>query len=199
MLQRLRSALTAHTAQASKAKSGAKDLKPTRSRKTLPTDPLQAAILERCETCYQQAELKLGRRFTRPSVSFALRGKSAGTAHLQQNRLRFNPVLLKENPQAFLDEVVPHEIAHLLCFLLYGAGKAVKPHGKEWQAIMIQVFGLPPKTTHSFDISSVKGRTFKYQCLCGPIELSIRRHNKVQQGQSQYLCRHCKQVLTPAE
>ncbi|MGI2258889.1 SprT family zinc-dependent metalloprotease [Shewanella sp. GXUN23E] len=160
------------------------------------TDPLQRKVIERCQACYQDAEHLLKRRFPRPEISFKLRGKSAGTAHLQQNRLRFNPVLLAENPEAFLCEVVPHEVAHLLCFQLYGTGKHIKPHGQQWQAIMRQVFNLAPRASHNFDISSVKGQTFTYQCQCGPVELTVRRHNKVQRGESRYLCRQCRQLLS---
>eukprot|EP00095_Tigriopus_kingsejongensis_P012412 snap_masked-scaffold312_size212576-processed-gene-0.0 protein:Tk12412 transcript:snap_masked-scaffold312_size212576-processed-gene-0.0-mRNA-1 annotation:"s-adenosylmethionine synthetase" len=97
-----------------------------------------------------------------------------------------------ENPEAFLQEVVPHEVSHLIVFARYGK---VRPHGKEWQAVMQQVFGVVPNTTHSFDISSVQGETFTYQCGCDQLKLSIRRHNKVQRQQAQYFCRRCKQQL----
>ena len=168
---------------------------PSSPSTTTIADPLQRQVIEHCEACYLNAERLLKRRFPRPEVSFKLKGKSAGTAHLQQNRLRFNPVLLAENPEAFIREVVPHEIAHLLCFQLYGAGKQIKPHGLQWQAIMRNVFNLPPRASHNFDISSVTGKTFTYQCQCGPVELTLRRHNKVQRGESRYLCRQCRQVL----
>lgn len=130
--------------------------------------------------------------FPNPQVLFNQRGRSAGTACLQTWQLRFNPVLLSENPHAFLNEVVPHEVSHLVVYERFGR---VKPHGKEWQAVMSQVFGVAPKTTHSFDVSSVQGKTFTYQCGCDHIELSIRRHNRVQREQVQYVCRRCKQPL----
>lgn len=98
-----------------------------------PLTPVQQQILTRIEDCYQQAEIYFKRPFARPLTQFTLRGRSAGTAHLQQNRLRFNPVLLRENSEAFLSEVVPHEISHLLCFQLFGK---TKPHGREWQSII---------------------------------------------------------------
>lgn len=66
-----------------------------------PLSSLQIQVLERIEACYQEAEISLKRAFPRPVTQFSLRGKSAGTAHLQQNRLRFNPVLLSENSEAF--------------------------------------------------------------------------------------------------
>jgi SprT protein len=158
-----------------------------------PLSTLQIQVLERIETCYQTAEMTLKRVFPRPITQFTLRGKSAGTAHLQQNRLRFNPVLLRENSEAFLTEVVPHEICHLLCFQLFGK---TKPHGKEWQSLMLTVFKVNPKTTHNFNTTSVASKEVEYRCACGPIRLSIRRHNKVLRGESRYICKRCKTHLT---
>ncbi|MCG9695619.1 SprT family zinc-dependent metalloprotease [Shewanella sp. Isolate11] len=162
---------------------------------TVPATDNQSAVIKRVESCYLQAEQQLNRRFSRPEVNFKLRGKSAGTAHLQLNKLRFNATLLEENPQAFLDQVVAHEICHLLAHQLFGR---VKPHGKEWQSLMVNIFGLRPDTTHNLDISSVEGKTFTYYCNCGPVHLTIRRHNKIRRQQTQYRCRRCKQTLTAA-
>lgn len=161
-----------------------------------PKSALQVQILAKVECDYQLAERHFNRAFARPVVQFTLRGKSAGTAHLQTNRLRFNPVLLAENPQVFLNEVVPHEISHLLCYQLFGR---VKPHGKEWQSIMTTAFKVVPKTTHQLNVQSVSGRQFDYFCGCGNTSLSIRRHNRVQRGQTQYRCRRCKQTLQPVK
>ena len=115
--------------------------------------------------------------FPIPRLRFDIRGKTAGMALLQSWELRFNPVLLDENLEAFLQEVVPHEISHLLAFAKFGR---VRPHGKEWKTLMHEYFNVPPKTSHSFDVSSVLGKTFPYQCECGPFHFSIRRHNKIQ-------------------
>ncbi|MGS0695682.1 SprT family zinc-dependent metalloprotease [Shewanella sp. 0m-4] len=158
------------------------------------TDPLQQQIAQQVEHCYQIAENKLDKQFPRPEINFALRGKSAGTAHLQLNKLRFNPKLLNDNLQAFLDDVVPHEVSHLLAYQLYGR---VKPHGVEWQHVMQHIYTRVPRTTHSFDTRSVEGKTFAYRCQCGPVDLSIRRHNKVIRGQTQYRCRKCGDALQP--
>ncbi|AZG72041.1 SprT family zinc-dependent metalloprotease [Shewanella livingstonensis] len=157
-------------------------------------NPLQLQILAKIETDYQLAEHYFKRPFSRPSVHFSLRGKSAGTAHLQANKLRFNPVLLAENPEVFVNEVVPHEISHLLCFHLFGK---VKPHGKEWQSVMLTTFNIAPKTTHQLNTQSVSGQQFEYFCGCGSIHLTIRRHNRVVRGQTQYRCRRCQQTLSP--
>ncbi|TKB53034.1 SprT family zinc-dependent metalloprotease [Ferrimonas aestuarii] len=152
----------------------------------------QTQVQRKVEACYQLAESQLQRAFPRPEISFALRGQSAGAAHLQQNKLRFNPVLLEQNLEAFINEVVPHEVAHLLTWQLYGR---VRPHGREWQGIMWQIFQVEPKTKHQFDVSSVQQRQFAYRCGCQSHNLSIRRHNKVRRGQVQYQCRRCGDTL----
>ncbi|NRD75123.1 SprT family zinc-dependent metalloprotease [Shewanella sp. VB17] len=154
--------------------------------------PLHNHVASRILECYSLAEKQLDHVFPKPEISFKLRGKSAGTAHLQQNRLRFNATLLTENQDTFIQHVIPHEICHLLAYQMYGK---VKPHGQEWQALMVRLFALPPNTTHNMNTRSVEGRKFSYQCDCGPVQLSIRRHNKVVKGETKYRCRHCKKEL----
>ncbi|MGB2079811.1 MAG: SprT family zinc-dependent metalloprotease [Vibrio sp.] len=128
-----------------------------------------------------------------PEISYKLRGKVAGKAYLNLWQIRLNPQLLVENTQAYLDDVIAHELAHLFVFHCFGR---VKPHGKEWQAVMTQVFKRPASTTHEFDVRSVQGALFEYQCQCQTHQLTIRRHQKVQRQQMRYLCRQCQQELT---
>ncbi|WP_144212748.1 SprT family zinc-dependent metalloprotease [Shewanella donghaensis] len=181
------------TTSTSKATRWIGDIKPIKEAEVaLPKTEAQQHVLLKIESDYQLAEQQLERKFTRPSILFSLRGKSAGTAHLQLNKLRFNPVLLEENIDDFITQVVPHEISHLICFQLFGR---VKPHGVEWQQIMNGVFNIPADTTHQLNTHSVAGKQFQYQCHCGPVMLSIRRHNKVVRNQTQYRCKRCAQVL----
>lgn len=127
-----------------------------------------------------------------PETRFDIRGKTAGMALLQRWELRFNPILLSENVDAFIQNVVPHEISHLIVYAQCGR---VRPHGEQWQKIMQDLFNVTPKTTHSFDVSSVQGRSFSYQCQCNTHHLSVRRHNKMQRQEVQYICRRCKTSL----
>ncbi|GAA4501827.1 SprT family zinc-dependent metalloprotease [Pseudaeromonas paramecii] len=131
-----------------------------------------------------------------PLLSFNQRGKAAGTARLSQWAIRLNPVLLAAHPQVFLDEVIPHELAHLLVFARHGR---TRPHGVQWQRLMRETFGLVPRVTHNLDVSSLSGPSFAYRCACREHSLSLRRHNKVQRGQANYLCRDCRTALRPAE
>ncbi|MEC5317514.1 SprT family zinc-dependent metalloprotease [Brenneria populi subsp. brevivirga] len=140
----------------------------------------------------RQANLTLNSDYSEPTVSYQLRGSTAGTAWLQHWEIRLNPVLLQENRQAFIDEVVPHELAHLLVFARFGK---VAPHGKEWRWMMESVLQTPARRTHRFEVASVQGKTFPYQCGCRLHQLTVRRHNRVLRGETEYRCRHCGGIL----
>ncbi len=64
---------------------------------------------------------------------------------------------MMENQQAFIEEVVPHELAHLLVWKHFGR---VAPHGKEWKWMMEAVLGVPARRTHQFELESVRRNTF---------------------------------------
>lgn len=153
----------------------------------------QQLVIKKVEQCFSHAAFYFGQNFQTPKISFNQRGKIAGCARLQLNELRFNPILLNDNVNAFLEEVVPHEVCHLLAYKLFGK---VRPHGKEWQSLMQKLFNLKGQTYHLMDVTKVKGKSFNYQCACGPIELGIRRHNKVISGKQTYICKKCRSPLT---
>ncbi|MCG6200183.1 SprT family zinc-dependent metalloprotease [Psychromonas antarctica] len=157
----------------------------------MPTDEDKKVLRAKGEDCFILAECFFDRPFKRPDYLFNQRGRSAATAHLQRNIIKFNATLFKQNRSEFINQVVAHEVAHLIAFQHYGK---VRPHGREWQSIMRHVFDCPANTTHSLDISDVRGQLFNYQCLCSAHQLTIRRHNKILRGEK-YLCKKCKGVL----
>lgn len=152
----------------------------------------QQLVIQKVEQCISHACSYFEQNFTLPKISFNQRGKIAGCARLQLNELRFNPILLSDNLDAFLEVVVPHEVCHLLVYRLFGK---VRPHGKEWQSLMLALFDVKGHTYHQMDVTKLKGKSFNYRCECGPIELSIRRHNKVLKGEQTYICRKCRSPL----
>lgn len=144
----------------------------------------------------QLANLRLERDYPEPKLVYQQRGTAAGTAWLQQWEIRLNPVLLLENQQAFIDEVVPHELAHLLVWKHFGR-KA--PHGKEWKWMMESVLEVPAQRTHKFEIDSVRSRCFPYRCGCQQHQLTVRRHNRVVRGETEYRCVRCGERLAPGD
>lgn len=140
----------------------------------------------------QQANRALDSGYPEPNVNYQQRGATAGTAWLQQWEIRLNPVLLLENQQAFIHEVVPHELAHLLVYARFGR---VAPHGKEWRWMMEQILNVPARRTHRFATTSVQGKTYPYRCACQQHQLSIRRHHRCQRGDAIYRCRACGEPL----
>ena len=130
-------------------------------------------------------------------IRFDLRGKSAGQARIPYRGrpvIRYNPQLLWENGERFLSRTVPHEVAHIIAQRLYGA--RIRPHGKEWQAVML-LFGADPSRCHDYDISHVTTRRlthYAYHCACREHALTSIRHKRILAGQT-YYCNVCRRTL----
>ncbi|MBD2782172.1 SprT family zinc-dependent metalloprotease [Xenorhabdus szentirmaii] len=153
---------------------------------------LQQDVMDTMRQKLAQANHFLQKDFPEPSISYLQRGTIAGSARLQDWEIRLNPILLNENKQAFIDQVIPHELAHLLAYYQFGK---VAPHGKEWRFIMENVFNAPAERTHQFSVHSVRSQIFTYCCCCQKHELTVRQHNKVLKGSVCYVCRQCGEKL----
>jgi SprT protein len=127
-----------------------------------------------------------------PLAALNQHGKIAGSAHLQKNLIKLNKTLFLQNKQAFIEQVIPHEVAHIICFQRFGK---VKPHGLEWRSIMQIIFNIPADVTHKFDVKNVGMKEFAYRCDCSELMLSATRHNKVTRGAQRYRCQKCHTIL----
>ncbi|TCQ90351.1 SprT protein [Rahnella sp. JUb53] len=154
---------------------------------------LQQAVMRCLREKLRMANQFFGTDYTEPEITYQQRGTSAGSAYLQHWQIRLNPVLLMENQQPFIDEVIPHELAHLLVYRRFG--RAPAPHGKEWRWMMEHVLGVSASRTHKFEVASVQSKTYPYLCACRDHQLTVRRHNKVMRKESEYRCRHCGELL----
>lgn len=174
-------------------------MEPSRSHPDEQDQRLQTQVVERTHELFRQADTRAGSPLIRLEVRFDLRGWAAGQARQRAGGpwvIRYNPLLLRENPEAFLTETVPHEVAHVIAFLRYGP--RIRPHGAEWRAVM-EGLGAAPERCHHYDLSRVPRRThrtFPYHCGCGEHELTSIRHHRVLAGQT-YLCRRCAGPLRP--
>lgn len=126
-----------------------------------------------------------------------LRGKAAGQVAWRQGetRIRYNLDMAERQPEAFIQQTIPHEVAHVVTRLLY---PKARPHGPEWRSVMAYLGITEPQRCHSFHTAntpSKRQRRWPYRCACRDHQLSSTRHNRIQRGQSRYLCRHCGNPL----
>lgn len=137
-----------------------------------------------------------GKTFSFPSISYDLRGKTAGTATYQKNHIRLNATLLMENKEHFMETTVPHELAHLLTYQVFGVPRdrngRHRPHGIEWEGMM-QLLGVNPNRTHSYDTTNSvarKNKQFVWKCEnCGTLmSVSNAKHLKMLGGSYHHKC-----------
>lgn len=161
-------------------------------------------ISDATSRCLALAERYFGRKFPSPTISMNLKGRAAGQCRFPAGfnkapELRFNLQIYQRYTQQFIEEVVPHEVAHLVAYCHYG--KRIRPHGKHWQDIMREVMGCEPAVTHSFECEPARRmQYFDYVCGCEgrQHQLSAIRHGKVQRRQAHYVCRSCREPLNAA-
>lgn len=166
---------------------------------------LQRQCVEKVDQSLAVATQYFHKEFSCEQVSFDLKGRAAGQLVRSKSRcfggrterLRFNSYLLEAYGDEFIDQVVPHECAHLVAYRVYGS--QIKPHGAQWRYVMSEVFGLEPSVTHSFEVQVARRlKRFDYRCEChGKLhQLSSIRHNKVIRGKANYICKECRQGIT---
>ena len=129
-----------------------------------------------------------------PEIAFDLRGRAAGQANYQKDKIRFNRDLLEKYTDEFVSQTVPHEFAHLVAYTKFG--RRIRPHGAEWKSVMIAL-DVKPVRTHSFEVMPARRlKRFPYKCNCPGLlhELSTIRHNRIQRGRL-YICKKCGKAL----
>lgn len=121
-----------------------------------------------------------------PAVYFYDTGKAAGLAH-GNNRVGYNLTVFAHDPQRFINDTVPHEIAHIVCFYL-GVDKG---HGKNWKAVCGYLGGSANRCYSSEGIEHKmmhNRKQYQYRATCGTvIMVSDVMHNKIQRGQERRL------------
>ncbi len=163
-----------------------------------PSPPsIEGEAIEHTLQLIRQANRVFGLAIKDPQIIFDLKGQTAGMVKFLTKglvQIRYNNKLLEENREHFLTQTLVHEVAHIVARTKYG--RHIRPHGQEWQHIMIH-FGARPQRCHSYDVSRTeqrKMRRFNYKCQCRSHQLTTIRHNRVRRGQS-YICRHCSSPL----
>lgn len=143
------------------------------------------SLVKHAEAIYRQ-------KFKIPSVSYDLKGTVAGTATYKTWSIQLNPILFDENEKEFLDQVVGHELAHLLAIEMYG--NKIAHHGKEWKSVM-SALGLRVEVKHKFNVENTlrTSKIFKYKCNCKEHLFTLRKHNStLKKKYTKLICNVCK-------
>ena len=155
-------------------------------------------VLAKVEALLQIVRKTWGDRVGFPiKVGFDLKGLRAGAASRKYPEIKFNLVLLMENPDHFIEVTVTHEVAHIVVHRLYK--RNAQPHGREWKKVMTTLGIDDPKRCHSYDTTNSRqrlGAKYVYACDCRKdICLGVVRHRNIQAGRKYYICLKCKANL----
>jgi predicted SprT family Zn-dependent metalloprotease len=105
-----------------------------------------ALMKQKVDECIQKARTKYGVTLADVDVRFDIRGhRIAGQAGHRYGTffLRFHPVACEQHLQEMLDEVVPHEVAHLVCYEKPLLGRK---HNWGWKNVCIGLGGTGSRT-----------------------------------------------------
>lgn len=150
---------------------------------------IRSKVGQRVNSLITKTEELYGITIPTPKMRFTLRGEAAGMADCTKEigALNFNPILLVENEEEFIEHTVGHEFAHVVTVRLHGTD--IFKHGREWQRVM-KNFGLPPKISHDYDTSNVILLPRTWKCDCAQHQVTQYMHNQLLKG-AMYLCNNC--------
>ena len=146
-------------------------------------------IIARCKEVIAKAEQLYNVDLSTLRITFDLRGRCAGMASAKRDyrtrsltdfMVRFNhDMLTRDAFTHVLEDTVPHEIAHIVCFANPMLGRA---HDAGW-ARVCRALGGNGERCHSEDVVYGKGNTYEYTTDAGhKVRMSQKLHNNVQQG-----------------
>jgi predicted SprT family Zn-dependent metalloprotease len=142
----------------------------------------QQQVLTRCKEILAKAETMYGVDMSHVSIRFDLRGRAAGQAGRRGSHyfMRFNNDMLgREAFDHVFNDTVPHEIAHIVCYM-----KPTLGHGHDYGwARVCRALGGTGKTYHQEEVVYGKGVTYEYTSTTGhKTRVSQVLHGKIQRG-----------------
>ena len=162
----------------------------------------QQQVIDQTHRYINQAKQLFDIKSPAIEIVFNLKGRSAGMYRVKRNifhhrrEIRYNPYIFSKYFDDNFKTTIPHEVAHYVSDIIYGL-KNIRPHGKEWKAIM-HAFGADDAVTANYDLTGIPLQNramFNYHCSCREHQLSAIRHNRIKNKRGQYYCNSCKQVL----
>jgi predicted SprT family Zn-dependent metalloprotease len=141
------------------------------------TPELREKVENKVAECFKIAAEHYGQDFEMPEIRYNIKSWTGGLAYHQRWLVRFNLILLVENEQHYLDNVVPHEIAHLINRTVNKPApgkKRLMPHGKEWKDVM-KLLGVQASVTHTYDCSSIERTSRKKRVKTDKVERVLKQ------------------------
>jgi SprT protein len=164
------------------------------------TQAIKSRVEARIKQDIATIKAKYGKDLPMPTVSYDLRGTTAGTASGAKWHIQLNAVLLAQNTDDFMIDTVPHEFAHLACHQIYPqayeteiirTARGVKRtkrsiHGSEWKSIMVAL-GCDPSRCHRYDVTDARvKRRLRYDYKCSGCQqimaVGPKHHANLQRG-----------------
>lgn len=151
-------------------------------------ETLKAAILAKHKAVMEKAHNTYCDMDLLPPVQvyFYETGRHAGIAH-GYSRVGYNLTVFAQDPNRFINDTVPHEIAHIICaFFEWDNG-----HGRDWKNVCKTLGGTANRCYDSDGIEHKMMRKrlqYQYKATCGTvIMVSDVMHRKIQDGDTRRL------------
>ena len=142
----------------------------------------QQQVIEKTKACFDKAKELYGLDLSRVHVRFDLKGRSAGQACRRggQYIIRYNhDMLTREAFDHLLNATVPHEVAHIVCFMDRSLGA---DHNSGWERVC-KALGGTGATRHKEEVVYGKGHTYEYTTDRGnKVRVGDKYHKDIQQG-----------------
>ena len=142
----------------------------------------QQQIIDKCKAVFAEAKRLYGLDMEHVGVRFDLKGRAAGQAARRgaQYYIRFNrDMLTREAFDHVLNNTVPHEIAHIACFMNPSLGSG---HNRGWERVC-EALGGNGTRCHKEEIVYGKGHTYEYTTDRGnKVRVGDKYHKHIQSG-----------------
>lgn len=121
------------------------------------------------------------------SVEVANLKRAAGQYHHSDKKIRISKHLLENHPEKAM-RTIKHELGHAVADQRHGT--RVKPHGREWKAVMAEMNVENPSACHSMQLTE-----YNYIVKCSnpdcDVEFGRYRKSKKVKRANDYICGKC--------
>lgn len=162
-------------------------------------EALQTLAIEKTKYFLNLAESMYNVSIPHCNILFNLKGQAAGMAHFfygdETHKIRYNRALLEQEGEDFIENVIPHEVAHIVAQHVFGMRGKNIAHGPDWKRVM-RDFKVDPERCHDYDTSACKiqRKTYAFKCECQTHAVSSVVAKNIANGRN-YTCNSCKTRL----